>query len=248
MQPNSNSQNLVSKPHNAVAPVPPQSDVPQCAWGGQDTSAKDMLIPNILLMQDISESVKAGKVKAGSIVNGVSGQQLCDKGGKLNIVPILTFREWEINELIESKGGKTKEKYVRRERMTAQNEGAEWTYTEDGKSFRRNRTIVCFVLVEGQIGDLPYIIRFKKSSLYAGKKLSTHFQMCAMKNVSPAKQNFSLLGEVTTNNDGESYYALDVIPSRATTPQEERAAYEWWKTLSLADSNVKLADDATVPF
>lgn len=234
---------------STTKPIAPPTVVeapPQCAWGGQDTSTKDMLVPGLLLMQDISDLVKDEKAKSGSIVNSVTGQVLALRDQKLNIVPILTFREWEVNELIEV-GGKTKEKFVRRERMNQGNEDGEWEFSEGGKSYRQHRTIVCFVLVEGQIGELPYVIRFKKTSLYGGKKLSTHFQTCGMKNQSPAKQAFGLFGEKQTKNDN-TYYVFNVVPTRQTSKEEEAAAYKWWKALSAVDAKIIEADDVVVPF
>lgn len=219
--------------------------VPEGAWGQQDTSSKDMLLPSLLLMQDISDLVKAEKAKSGSIINSVSGDVLAARGEKLNIIPIFTFREWEVNELVEQ-GGKTKEKFVRRARMTAENEDGAYEFDEDGKSYRQHRTIVVFALVEGQASDLPYLIRFKKTSLYAGKKLSTHFQMCGMKKQSPAKQVFGLFGEVQSRNDN-TYYVYNLAPTRTSTVEEETAAYKWWQTLSSQD--VKISDtDGPVTF
>lgn len=229
------NQNLVTQT-TALTEAPPPG-----TWGPQDTSSKDMLLPSILLMHEISDLVKKEQARAGSIVNSVSGNKLADRGESVEIIPILTFREWEISELVEVKGGKTKEEFVRRERMNAQNEEAPFEFHFEGKPHRRTRTIVCFVLVAGETSDLPYLLRFKKSNLYAGKKLSTHFQISGMKNQAPAGQVFGLKGEQQTSNDF-TYFAFNLAPTRPATTEEISAAYKWYKVLSSHDVKVVEAE------
>lgn len=197
--------------------------VPDESWGSEGASSTDMLIPRIQLCHDISDAVKKGKARPGELISSTSGEVLAKTGASVEIIPIVTFRDWIINDVDE----KGRDKYNSKVPMTRDNEN--WAREEvvGGKPIRRVACLNFLCLIPSKLDELPFMVTFKKSSYYAGKKLSTHFQMSAMKKQPPASQAFLISG-VTKTYDGFTFSALDVEPSRASTPQELAVAKNWY--------------------
>lgn len=206
-------------------------------WGTEGMSREDLLIPRIQLMQDISEHVKSGKFRPGVLINSTTNEVIADKGESCEIIPILGYREWIINDVDD----RNKEKYRCRIRMTPENEIWAREDVENGKAIRRTKCINFFCLLASKPDELPMLVSFKKTSMYAGKKLSTHFQISAMKNQAPASQVFKIGGETQSYN-GYSFYVFNVEPSRKATSEELALAKKWYDSLNT--SNVEVADEA----
>ena len=208
------------------------------AWGSEGTSRQDILVPRLQLMHDISQNVKDGKAEAGDIIHSITGEVLASDGQTVEIIPFTTFREWHINEVDERGRDKFKEKIL----MTSENENWPLEGVENGKPIRRVRTINYFVMLPQYINELPFLVTFKKSSIMAGKKLSTHFQQCAMKKQPPAVQTY-LLFSVDRSWDGFTFKTLDVSPKRPTTPEELEVAKKWYITLKQSEVKIDGADE-----
>lgn len=212
---------------------------PEGSWGTENNSSKDTLIPRIHVMQDLSDLVKKGKARPGQLVHSTTGEVLADVGKPFPVIPIYSYKDWIINDVTEDRG-KTKEKYRARILMTPSNEGWGLEGVENGKAITRVRCMNFFFLAPGLIGDLPFLVTFKKTSTMAGKKLATYFQQCQMSNKPAPSQTWDLLSQSRTW-EGFSFYAFDVEPGRTTTKEELAAAWKWYQILKSSD--VKVDDE-----
>lgn len=209
------------------------------AWGSEGTSSQDLLVPRIQLMHDISDLVKKRRAEPGTFVHSVTNELLAEKEKKFEFIPIMTYREWEIND-VDDKG---RNKYRNRIPMTPLNENLAYEDLDDsGKPIRRIRTLNFFSLVVSRLEEFPFLVSFKKSNLKAGKQLSTHFQMCGMKKVPPASHVFTLHSSEKTN-DGYTFWVMNVEPARPSTAVEIATARKWYEVLKTA--KVKVEEEAT---
>ena len=213
--------------------------MPTGSWGGEQASSKDMIIPRINLMQDISKLVKDGKAKAGQIVNGTTGEVMGGVDKKIEIIPVLTFAEWLNYEVTEERG-KKKDIYVGKMLCDKTNENLPTEGFENGKPIRRVRQINVLCLEPSKLDELPFIVSFKKTGTMAGKKLSTHFQVCAMKGAVAAGTVFNLFSSLSTM-DSYTFYRFEVETGRRATEPEVATAYKWY--LAFKQGEAKAADD-----
>lgn len=206
------------------------------AWGSENVAQESVLIPRLILAQDLTEAVKNGVCRPGAILDSATGQVLAAPGEKLEIIPIYTFREWEIYNVIEERG-KVKEKYASRVRVNPSNEG--WTAEgyENGQAVKRVKSLNFFCLLPSKIDSMPYLVSFKKSGMNAGKKIATHFYNSGLRKVAPAGQTFSLSGAAKTW-EGYTFQSYAIEPSRLSTIEEVAKAYQWYQLFTKNDVQV----------
>jgi hypothetical protein len=234
----------------AVGFSPVVGSAPAGAWGSENISAKDFIIPKILLMQGQSSFVTEGSAMVGQLVDSVSRELLGGKWGRdndkpLNFIPFYTFRTWVENE---KKGDKFE--YVRQLPMDAANEDLPLEYKDGDKIMRRDRCINVYVLLPEQLeakqGILPYVISFRRTSYTAGKKLSTFLGKLADFNLPAAAKNFKL-SVLQKENDLGKFCTFDVEMLKDSKPEHMSVAYEWYKrvknsTVKVDDSDLKTAE------
>ncbi len=211
--------------------------VPQGSWGAEvDTSSDDLLIPRINLQHDLSQAVRNGKARPGDFLHSVTGEIM---PRPIEFIPVKTFRQWLIVD------AKDKKKMIGRVLVDKNNEAWEEMGVHNDMPCLRVKTLNFFVLLPGQLDQLPFLISFKKSGMYAGKILSTHFQTSAMRKLPPASHTFMLGSEQRVTN-GNQYMAPTVGPGRPTTAEELAVAYSWFQRLATAE--VKEDDSEATPF
>lgn len=212
---------------------------PEGAWGSEGASPQDLVIPRISLQHDLSQLVKNGKARPGDFVHSTLGEVLPKP---IEFIPVKTFREWMIMDANDKK------KMLGRVLMDKENENWEEKGVFNGVPALRMKTLNFFVILPSRLNDLPCLISFKKSGMYAGKILSTHFQTSAMRRQTPASHTFMLSSEQRTTN-GNQYMAPHIGAGRPSTPEELAEAYKWYLALSKGEAKI---DDETpseaVPF
>ncbi len=221
--------------------------MPTGSWGGEQASSKDMILPRLNLMQDISKLVKDGKARAGQIVNGSTGEVLGGVDQKIEIIPVLTFAEWLLYDVVESKG-KMKDEYTGKLLCDKTNENLPSEDMVNGKPIKRVRQINVLCISPSHLDELPFLVSFKKTGTMAGKKLSTHFQVCAMKGAAAAGTVFNLFSSLSTF-DSYTFYRFEVETARRANDSEIKTAFEWYKMFNAGAA--KVADEAVdeqVPF
>lgn len=218
------------------------------AWGTEGTDTRDILIPKLLVMQGLSELVTQERAQMGDFCNSVTGEVVGtarEKGFKpVVFIPIMTFKTWVIYEKI---GDKLEFKEIIP--MTPANSNWEMEEEVNGATVRRDRCINFFVLVEGQTGELPYSLTFRRTSYRAGQKLATHFKTCELaaargRPVPPAAKTFKLIAHKETNDHG-TFYVLDVEPNGDTKQEDLKTAYEWYQVLKTRSVKVDDSDVRT---
>lgn len=217
------------------------TEISETPWGSSGTDSHDMLIPRVLLMQAMSKFVQDGKCAPGDIIENINCEVLAKPAASFEFVPFMTYKEWYRYKQV---GGKLE--FLGKELWSPKNDGYQYEEIRDGVTYRNDMALNYFVLLANRLNELPFLISFRRSSYYAGKKLSSHFQVAAMKKLPPANTVFGLSCRKDTNDKG-TYFVLDVARKRDSKKEELEAAYGWWKTLST--SQAKVADDEeTVPF
>lgn len=204
------------------------------------TDKSDLLIPRIMLQQPLSDFVAKGKCTPGDIVESINGEVLAKKNEGVEIIPITTFKTWIRYQMIDSKW-----QFLEQIPFTLENSSLQYEEKVDGVLRRNDACLNFFVLLSNRLDELPFLLAFKRSSYYAGRKLSTHFQVASMKNTDPQKAVFKLTSQLTTV-DKNSFWTYDVVRARAAKEEEFGAAVSWFKTLD--PQAVKTHDDETVPF
>lgn len=221
--------------NTAIAQV---EGVPTSAWGAENVSSKDLIIPKILLMQGMSQLVADGKAAVGQLIDSVSGELLGDRSKPMPFIPFYTFKTW-----ITSKKKGEKYEYVGQTPMDATNEDLPVEFSEGADLFRRDRCINVYVLtpaaLEKKEGIIPYMISFRRTSYQAGKKLSTHIAKLADFNQPPAARNF-LLSVGTKENEKGKFGVFDIEMKEATKPEHLKIAYDWY--LKVKNTAVRVDD------
>jgi hypothetical protein len=219
---------------------------PTGSWGAEQASNKDLLIPKLHLMQDLSDQVKKGKARPGMIINSSTGEPVADTTTPVEIIPILTFNEWLLYDVIDDRG-KRKEVYSGKVLVSKDNENWAKEDVVQGKLVTRVRQINVMALLPKYVDDLPFMLAFRKTSTLAGRKLSTHFQVSGMKNKPAAAQVFNL-SAVSMTRENYSFYGFEVEPGRVTSEQELAKAYHWYQLFNRGSVKTAEEQDAEIPF
>jgi len=210
------------------------------AWGTQEISAKDLMIPKILPMQGMSKLVLNRKAQLGEFRDSLSGELLGSIDTPLEIIPFHVERLWVINEKINGKW-----EYARTEAVTPSNEGRAW---EEG-NFRYTWTYSFYVLIASKVAEgipFPYVINFRSTSVKGGKKLFNRmFVYNRQLNKAPNCEAFMLSGKLDTNDKG-TYVVLDVYPSRPSNEVEQRESFNMFKMIKAGKAKVDHSEDAQV--
>jgi hypothetical protein len=223
------------------------------SWGSEGASQDDVLVPRLMLMQDLSELVKTGRAKAGDICHSGTGSVLIPKGQTGEIIPISTFREWVFFEP-NNQGMFVPRKTNGRCLITAANENLPAEGVQNGVPYRAKKNINFFVLFVPLIDELPFLASFKKANIMVGKQLTTHFKTAQMKKQPPAATVFKL-GSTQKTWDGYTFGVNTIEPSRPATEQELVIAHNWYQTFKTTEVKVDEENDGqfdqssqTVPF
>lgn len=195
---------------------------------------RDIVIPRLLLMQPMSERVTAGKAAFGEIIDSLNETKF---GGfekpSVEIVPFLMEKSFVIFDNSDPED----KKYIRVEPITPQNEDAKYEdeeKNEDGDIIKisRIRTQTFYVLLMEELKQgaaTPYIIAFSKSSLQAGKKLSTQMYM---KNVNAGKLPcaYSMGLGCEKKTEEKKTWAIFNVEVKSEVPFEmQQEAFKWLK-------------------
>lgn len=217
---------------------------PQRAWGSENLSNKDILVPKLLLMQGLSDLVMKGEASAGQICDSVTGEVMGGVKGKevtpVDFIAFNSFNTWVIFE--ETAAGEME--YVKTVSIDATNEN--WAYEEEvnGVQVRRDRCLNFYVLLPKEIVEgaaFPKIISFRRTSGKAGRKLVTFAAKLRAFNRAMATKVFTLTPAFQENDKGK-FYVFDIGMGRDTSVKEQNAAFEWYEALKTATVKVDDSD------
>lgn len=209
-------------------------------WGQAELSSKDIIIPRILLMQPMSPQVTDGKAAFGDWRESLNNELLGKMEEGFEVVPFYmekVFIEYKITKLA---GGKEERKYFKTIPISPLNENMAYEgevldeATGEMVPVSRDRTMNFYVLLKKELeagSAIPYIISFRKTSLQAGKKLTTQM---FMKNINAGKTPASVTVKViakkqtgVVNGTNVTYAVADIIPTEPTPNAMISEAFRW---------------------
>lgn len=230
---------VTTKQESALAAVPEN-------WGTDDApvSAKEILIPKLLLMQGQSKLVANEQAKMGQFVNSVTGKVFGDITKPAEIIPIMKLPSLWVVSTVNGKDKKFKEIIP----VTPANEDHDWNVKNQAGAVIEewDYTMNYYVVMTDDVNGLPYQLAFRRTSLRAGKKLNNHFLACQMDKVAPARYavNLSATKEM---KDGKPYFIMDLIgEKRKSTDEEFATAFKWFQQLKSQASKFKVDDSDIV--
>ncbi len=205
-------------------------------WGHNESSAFDIVIPKIQLMQGLSKQVAAGQAKLGDYVDSVSKEVIGGIDKPLSAIPFHLEKFY----VIQKSNGRRFE-YVGYEKITPANENLPYDYEENGNKMKRVYTRRFYVLLEGSV--LPYTIDFSSTSSKAGKELATEmFVKNTMLKLPPPASTINIGSVIVTNDAGT--FGVKTIKVTGKTKQEDiKRAFDWYKTVSKQEVIVSPGDE-----
>ncbi len=202
------------------------------SWGVSPgtVSSKDIIIPQIHMMQGMAKKVTAGLAAFGEFRESLGNQLLGGFNKPIEIIPFHMEKLWIEKQTIPD-GKKTKDVYVRTLPMTTENENLPWDERVNGLGDFRVYTYKFYVLLgNGEVNSgIPHTIFLSKSSRKAGQKIATQmFVLNANAGKIPPATAMELSSNSTTNDDG-TYAVADARATRPATAGEMQSAFRWLK-------------------
>jgi hypothetical protein len=203
------------------------------AWGGEDISSQDIIIPKILLMQPMSDLVTDGIAKIGEFRDSLNKDVVL--GSDKEAVEFIVFGTFK--NYLEFKD----DEYLR----TVQGDMGDLPQEEileDGAAMKRTRVQNAYVLLTRDIKNgepFPYVISFKSTGYTAGKTLMTYIKKLQLFKKPSAAKVFALTCTKETNEKG-TFFVPQISTLRDSTTEEMSQSYEWYKLL--AKSKVRVDD------
>ncbi len=191
-------------------------------------TGKDVATPRLQLMQPTSGAVGDDDAKVGDIINTSTNEVLGGVESPVEIVPMELYKTL----LIEDASVKPP-KFMRQEPATSANENLPWEDTENGKAIKRTLCFNFFCLLSKEVAEddsMPIIVRFKSSSLAAGKQLATHLWKRAALNQEPYTQTM-MLGSKKEKKDTNTYAVYTMSKGRKVTEKELETARLYFPSL-----------------
>lgn len=196
-------------------------------WDIPKSSSSDIIIPKILAMQGLSDMVTDGKAKLGEFRESVSGRLIGSTEKPFDIIPVSIAKMWHIQKRV----GK-KYEFCRKDPINPQNEDLEWEYTENGEQYKRERAYEVYCLLPEEADGLPFLMVFKNTSLYAGRKIWNQMYIFNPRaGLTPASHLITVSGSIQKNDMG-TYMVMDARVSRKATDEEVAFAYQWSETIA----------------
>jgi len=209
----------------------------ECAgtWGSEEITNDDILIPKMLIMQPMSDLVTSQKAMMGDIVESIEGTKLGSTTQPVDFIAFHVFKQWLVFE---------NDEYKQTVPFTAEN--MHWPLEEvvGGKVIKRDKSLNYYCLRPSEIAcevAFPYVLSFRRTSFFAGKKLATQYAKLRAFNKPPASKVMKVFTVKQTNDKG-TFFTFDVGAVRDTTEKEMQACLMWNRALTSA-KNVVIVEE-----
>lgn len=212
-----------------------------------DVDVQDIIIPKLLLMQQMSVLVAEEKARSGEIRSSLDGKLVAEKGGEIEFIPFKMYKTWVV---ISDKGNE----FIEQVPVTVANADRpreeQRTFVDDeGKEFKKSvlnyMAINYYCLLPQEIEEgifMPYVISFRSTGYMAGKTLETHRARLKEFRKPLCFRTFKLTASPRENDKGK-FFAYEVSESR-NTEDSELSAVKHWK--SIIDQGVKVDESEFV--
>jgi len=196
------------------------------AWGTNDVSSKEIVIPKILAMQGLSQMVLDGEAAFGDFMNSMTKEKLGDLKNSVEFIPFHRESVWIISCKRDGNW-----KFDSITPITPQNDGYAYEEVRNGVEYKNERCLNFYVLTPKDM-SLPMVISFKGMSRKQGNILNTimYVQNRAQGKVPPAKA-MELYGAKESNDKG-TFVVLKTRVKRESTAEEINACLEWYKIIT----------------
>lgn len=238
-------QELEVKNQNQVAVTTEQvlSD-----WGVEQINTNDIVIPQILTMQGMSDFVMEGKAMFGEFRDSVNGALIGSLDKPFEMIPFYIDKKWDVYHLQGDKFVWQKSMpLIENPLAPGYNDNLPWEDSFEGVKIKNVRRFNVFCLLPSEIAagnSLPYYFSFKSSSMKEGKKLYTHMYVRNPRaKLTPASTVIKIAGVKTKNDDG-TYIVPTIELGRAATDVEVAECLNWLKVVK--SSKVKLDAEVEV--
>lgn len=214
--------------------LPSTESMPEGAWGAENITAEDMIMPRMLLMQPMSDFVTSGVTKMGAIIDSLNKTKtLADEKKHVEVLVFGNFKTW-----VEYHN----EEY--HQTLTWGPENANLKYEEAIGNIAVTRDLVqnYYVLDVNDVKDnktFPYVISFKRTSFRAGKEIGAHLMKLTKQGKNSASIVFQIKSSKQTNDKG-TFFTFEVEAGRDTTRAEQQAAFDWYKILQTSKHAIKV--------
>lgn len=208
-----------------------------------DIDPADILLPNILLMQGPSKFVAEGKFVIGDIINSVTEEKIGDKKKGITFAPIKKFKTMTV-----MKFDGTMFVFDRALPWTPELAQKPFEETVNGTKYKNYPTLNFYIMLEEDLkkpSALPSVIKFKSTSLKAGKALVNHWAQAADIGKKPFSGMLTLSCSSQTKNN-KNYHVFDVKFAKDTPIEYAEKLLRWEKILMTEKLKVDSNEDAEV--
>lgn len=221
---------------------PTKSLVNPQAWGGENASRKDFVLPKIVIAQASSDVCKEGSAHPGEIIHSQTKEVLAKKGEKLALLPIAVGGRWQVTTPKPVGGGFAD--FIRVEPLTQANDSDRWQidgFDTDGKPIVHHKVLSFLVLPVTKIAGFPFFMEFRSGNKDAAKLISTIMQENNFQG-RPAPARVIELSTRLKQYKSNSWFVTSVTVSRNAS-DDEIAKCRYWYDLFVG-AQLKDASDA----
>ncbi len=204
-------------------------------------SAGDIEIPLLMLMANTSAYVGDGKAKLGDVVNSQTFEVLGGFDKPVEIIPLRLFKTLRTYDT----SVKGTPKFIRSEPVTPKNEKLPWEDVEDGHPIKRVTCFNFFCLLPSDVAKeeaFPVVIRFKSTSMQAGRQLASHMFKREVLGKNPYSQAVTLTVK-KEKKDTNTYGVFEMGKGRTCSPEEIKAASFWFVQVDAMRDKVDDTED-----
>jgi len=197
-------------------------------------SAEDIIMPRLLLMQQMSPQVVEAKAKLGEIVDNLSGEVLAPLDGALEVLPLKVEKQWVEYTQVNST---SKKEWVRTTPAGAEfkpfrEEHADGSVTTCDLVF----TIYFLTKANAEAAQgLPHVVTFKSTSFKTGKWIFTQMIVNARYGKAPWANFIKLSGRKEDGNKG-TYAVFAASVGAPVTETANVTAHGVYKTIKVGES------------
>lgn len=197
------------------------------AWGDNDFSQSDIIIPKLVMMQPSSTLLSDNEaLRSGDYIHSVTKELIGNAKKPVKIIPIHMKKLYRVTV----KEGMDY-KYSHMEEWNEANDSAPKEFMHNHIPALRQKAYQFYVLIDGF--EIPFIVTMKGMSFGMGRRLANEmFLVNKMKKLPPPGRTF-LLGVEDVEYEGKKYKGYAVTEDSITPASVVvGTALEWYKTIN----------------
>lgn len=214
-------------------------------WGAvEGLETTDLQVPKIFHQQALSKFVSEGVARPGDFCDSLTGEVLCKKEDKLEVIVFGSYKNMIVKELDPtSKQWKLKEIILvtlDNAKELASKPRHEATSFGENLSYEMQYNYYC--LLPSRINELPFILSLGGTKVRAAKTLNTMFYKLSSLRRPGASVVFTLESTPEKNEKG-SWFGLKISQGRDSSAAELLRAHAWYQK-SKSQKITAVEDDA----